>query len=154
MSKILLFKKDEFIITTDKSKLDLVLIHKYLTEFSYWAQGRTIDKVNKSIENSLCFGIYNRNGQMAGFARVVTDYTTFGWVCDVFVLDEYKGRGLGKWLIKTIVGLPELNEMKRLILATRDAHELYRKYGGFQNMQSPERWMERLSLKDGWNAFP
>jgi GNAT superfamily N-acetyltransferase len=147
MSKNLLFEKDEFIISTDKSKLNRALIHKYLNESSYWAQGRSFDKVNKSIENSLCFGVYDRNGHMAGFARVVTDYTTFGWVCDVFVLDEYKGRGLGKWLIQTIVELPELYEMKRLILATRDAHELYRKYGGFQNMQSPERWMERLSLK-------
>ena len=148
MSESLLYEKDEFIISTDKNKLNRVLIQKYLSESSYWAQGRTIDKVNKSIENSLCFGVYDRNGQMAGFARVVTDYTTFGWVCDVFILDKYKGRGLGKWLIKTIVELPELYEMKRLILATRDAHELYRKYGGFQNMQSPERWMERLSLKE------
>ena len=147
MSKSLFFEKDEFIISTDKSKLNSVLIHKYLNESSYWAQGRSFDKVNKSIENSLCFGVYDRNGHMAGFARVVTDYTTFGWVCDVFILDEYKGRGLGKWLIQTIVELPELYEMKRLILATRDAHELYKKYGGFQNMQSPERWMERLSVK-------
>jgi N-acetylglutamate synthase-like GNAT family acetyltransferase len=147
MSENLLFEKDGFTISTDKSKLNRVLIHKYLSESSYWAQGCTIDKVNKSIENSLCFGIYDRNSKMAGFARVVTDYTTFGWVCDVFVLDDYKGRGLGKWLIKTIVGLPELNEMKRLILVTRDAHELYRNYGGFQNMAAPERWMERLSVK-------
>ena len=139
------FKNGEFIISTDKSKLDHALIHKYLDESSYWAQGRSLEKVIKSIENSLCFGVYNQGGQMAGFARVVTDYTTFGWLCDVFIIDSFKGRGLGKWLVKTIVGLPELIGMKRIMLATRDAHELYRKYGGFQNMDSPERWMERLS---------
>ena len=140
------FKNIEFIISTDKSKLDRVLIHKYLSESSYWAQGRSLEKVNKSIEHSLCFGVYHRDGQMAGFARIVTDYTTFGWLCDVFILDPFKGMGLGKWLVKTIAELPELNEMKRIILATRDAHELYKRYGGFQNMDSPERWMERLSV--------
>ena len=98
--------------------------------------------VQKSIEHSLCFGVYDHASQI-GFARVVTDFATFAWLCDVFVIQGYQGRGLGKWLIQCIVAFPELQNLKRFILATGDAHELYRQYGGFDALQSPERWMAR-----------
>lgn len=141
------FINGEFIISTDKNRLDHEFIHKYLSEESYWAQGRSLEIVNQSIENSLCFGVYHKDGSMTGFARIITDYATFAWLCDVFIVDTYKGNGLGKWLVKTIVEFSELRELKRILLATRDAHGLYNAYGGFQKLQEPERWMERLLIK-------
>jgi GNAT superfamily N-acetyltransferase len=98
--------------------------------------------VETAIANSLCFGLF-RGAEQVGFARVVTDYATFGWLCDVFVDEQHRGRGLGKWLIETVVAHPDLASIKRLLLATSDAHELYRRYGGFEPLQNPERWMGR-----------
>jgi GNAT superfamily N-acetyltransferase len=92
----------------------------------------------------LNFGVYGPVGQ-AGFARVVTDYATFAWLCDVFILPQYRQDGLGKWLVECIIQHPDLKQLRRFMLATRDAHELYRKYGGFVSMSSPERWMERIN---------
>ncbi len=134
--------RDGYTLSSDKARLDVESIHAFLSERSYWAQGRSREVVERALENSLCFGIY-RGHELAAFARVVTDYATFGWVCDVFVLEPYRGCGLGKWLIEAIVRHPELQGLKRLLLATRDAQGLYREYGGFAPLQAPERWMER-----------
>lgn len=139
------FRRGEFAISTDRTRLDTKLIHEFLSERAYWAIGRPLPVVQKSIENSLCYGIYDGQRQ-AGFARVVTDYATFAWLCDVFVLEQYRGRGLGKWLVECVVSHPDLKGLRLFILATRTAHELYREYGGFVALENPERWMAR------WNS--
>ena len=135
---------DEFTISTDKALLNIALIHEYLSQRSYWARGRTLEVVRKSIEQSLCFGLY-RGDEQVGFARVVTDGATFAWLCDVFILETERGRGLGKRLVQTVDRYPELQGLRRVLLATKDAHDLYQRYGGFTNLQSPDRWMERLA---------
>jgi len=136
--------RDGFVISTDPAKLQLDVIHAYLSERSYWAKGRSLEAVRASIEHSLCFGVYTEGGMQVGLARMVTDYATFGWLCDVFILEDYRGHALGKWLIETVAAHPALQAVPRLLLATRDAHELYRRYGGFENLPKPERWMIRL----------
>jgi len=136
-------RREQFLMTTDKSRLNIQVIFDFLAHRSYWAQGRPIETIAKSIEHSLCFGIYDAN-QQAGFARVVTDYATFGYICDLFVLESYRKYSLGKWLIQSIVSHPDLKNIRRLLLATHDAHELYRKYGEFELLPLPERWMTRL----------
>ena len=136
-----------FLISTDKSKLDAGLVHEYLSERSYWAQGRPLDVVETSIEHSVCFGVYDGDRQV-GFARVVTDYVTFAWLCDVFILESHRGRGLGKWLIECVVAHPDLRGFKSFLLATSDAHELYRRYGGFDSLEKPEKWMRRSALSN------
>lgn len=135
------WKRGEFSISTDPKQLDITVIHKYLSTDSYWAQGRKVDTVKRSIENSLNFGLYKAEQQI-GFARVVTDYATFAWLADVFVLDTYRGKGLGKWLVEVILSHPDLQRFRRWVLATKDAHELYRQFG-FIELKRPERWMER-----------
>ncbi|WP_259070204.1 GNAT family N-acetyltransferase [Mucilaginibacter sp. X4EP1] len=134
------FQKKGFIISTDKSLLNVEVIYKYLNEDSYWAQGMPFERLTKAIENSLCFGVY-RDGQLAGFARVVTDKATFAYLCDVFILPGYRGLGLSKWLVQTIVAYPELEGLRRWSLATADAHGLYSQFG-FSQITKPERWME------------
>jgi GNAT superfamily N-acetyltransferase len=138
---------DGYMISTDSSRIDLEIVHGYLSRESYWAAGRAMETVQRSIENSLCFGVYDPDGKQAGFARVVTDYATFGWLCDLFILDAHKGRGLGKWLVQTVVSHPDLQALKRMQLATRDAHELYSRYGGFKPLAAPGLWMERVREK-------
>lgn len=136
-------RRGDYTLSTDKTRLDVGMIHAYLSETAYWALGRGHEIVVKSIENSLCFGIYARDGHQVAFARVVTDYATFAWLCDVFVLEGQRGVGLGKWLVEAVASHPALKDLKRILLATGDAHELYRRYGGFTGLKSPERWMER-----------
>jgi GNAT superfamily N-acetyltransferase len=131
-----------FRISTDKSQLDIPLIHHWLSTVSYWAPGRSLETVQRSIEHSLCFGVYEAQRQV-GFARVVTDYATFAWLCDVFILEDHRGQGLGKWLIETITAQPMLQTLRLFVLATRDAHGLYQRYGGFEPLSAPERWMAR-----------
>jgi GNAT superfamily N-acetyltransferase len=131
----------DFLISTDRNRLDREMIHDFLSRRSYWAKGRELDVINRGIDNSLSFGIY-RGEQQVGFARVVTDYATFAWLADVFVLEEYRGRGLGKWLIEVILAHPQLQGFRRWALSTKDAHELYRGFG-FNELTRPERWMER-----------
>jgi len=133
--------RDNYVISTDRDRLDVAMIHHWLSESSYWAKGRSLEKVQKSIENSLCFGVYDGDHQV-GFCRVVTDYATFGWLCDVFILESHRGLGLSKWMIRTVVAYPDLQNI-RFLLATSDAHELYRRYGGFDNLKNIERWMDR-----------
>ncbi len=134
-----LWQKEEFTITTEKNKLQLEKIYAYLSR-SYWATGRSKEIVEHSIQHSLCFGLFHINEQV-GFARVITDYATFAYLCDVYVLEEYQGKGLGKWLMSVVMSHPDLQGLRRWSLATRDAHGLYRQYG-FTALKSPERWME------------
>jgi GNAT superfamily N-acetyltransferase len=136
------WKRDEYRISCDREQLDLQLIHEYLSRRSYWAQGRSFEQVQRSINNSLNFGVFSGNEQL-GFARVVTDYTTFAWLADVFILEPYRGRGLSKWLIEVIVSHPQLQGLRRWLLATRDAHDLYRRFG-FKALEDPARWLERF----------
>jgi GNAT superfamily N-acetyltransferase len=136
------YGRGDYTISTDKSRLDLEMIHDYLSNRSYWATGRTQPIIQKSIEHSICFGVYEGTRQV-GFARLVTDYATFAWLCDVFVLESDRGRGLGKWLVECAVSHPDVQGLRLMILGTRDAHELYRRYGGFEILESPERWMAR-----------
>lgn len=138
------YHRDPFTISTDPARLDIDFIHKALTTQSYWAQNRTRAVVERSIENSLNFGVYC-NDQQVGFARVITDYATFAWICDVIIDAEQRRNGLGKWLVECLVNHPDLKPIRRLLLATRDAHELYRKYGGFVPLANPDRWMERFN---------
>lgn len=132
--------RNGYTLSTDRARLDVALIHEFLSQRSYWAQGRPLEVVQRSIQHSLCFGIYD-GPDMAAFARVVTDYATFAWLCDVFVVVAHRGRGLGKWLVEAAVSHPRLQGLKLFILATRDAHELYSRYGGFEAVSNPERMM-------------
>jgi GNAT superfamily N-acetyltransferase len=133
-------KKNGFSISTDKSKLDPEVIHGFLTR-SYWSKEIPIDTVKKSLEHSLCFGIYHRGSQV-GFARVITDYTTFAYLADVFILEQYRGKGLSKWLMRSIIQHPDLQGLRRWMLLTRDAHGLYAQFG-FKTLAHPELVMER-----------
>lgn len=136
------YQRDRFCISTDKSKLDVGLVHEFLSKSAYWAQDRPLDVVKRSIEHSLCFGVYDGD-QQVGFARVVTDYATFAWLCDVFVLESHRGQSLGKWLVECVVSHPDLQGLKHFLLATRDAHELYHRYSGFGDLPDPWKWMVR-----------
>jgi GNAT superfamily N-acetyltransferase len=133
-------RRGEFTISTHASRLDLEMIHDFLTT-SYWAAGVPAEVVKRSIEHSLPFGIYHQDRQV-GFARVVTDYATFAYLADVFIIEAYRGQGLAKWLVEVIVAHPDLQGLRRWMLATRDAHALYGKVG-FTSVKAPERWMER-----------
>ena len=121
-------RRDDFCISTDPSLLNTDIIHGYLSKESYWAQNIPKAVVEKSIENSLCFGLYNHDKQI-GFARLVTDKATFAYLADVFILEEHRGKGLSKWLIETIQAHPELQGFRRWMLGTRDAHGLYEQFG-------------------------
>lgn len=132
-----------FEISSDKQRLDIDLIHRFLTEESYWAKTRTLEQTRTAIEHSLCFGAYQGERQI-GFARVVTDQATFAYVGDVFVLDEFRGQGIGKRLMDVIVADPRLQGLRRWVLATRDAHGLYEQFE-FSSLRHPERWMEKTA---------
>jgi len=131
----------DYTISTDRSRLNIDLSHNYLSNESYWAAGRSREVVARSIENSLPFGIY-KSGEQVGFARIVTDYATFAWVADVFILPEHRGRSLSKWLMEVIIAHQQLQGFRRWVLSTKDAHGLYEKFG-FIKLHRPERWMER-----------
>lgn len=137
------WQKGEYTISTDAARLDIPMIHGYLSGSAYWAMGRPLEMVRRSIENSLSFGVYRDCRQM-GFARVVTDYATFAWLADVFIQPEFRGQGIGKWLIGVIVEHPRLPGLRRWILATKDAHGLYAQYG-FTPLGAPGRFMERFT---------
>lgn len=132
-------------ISTDKSKLDVAAIHDYLCNRSYWGQGRTIETVRKSIDNSLCFGMYDKEDHLAGFARVVTDFTIFAYLMDLFILEGHRKRGLGKRLVNHILNDQTFKDILFWRLDTKDAHELYRKYG-FREPAFPEKIMEKRNV--------
>jgi GNAT superfamily N-acetyltransferase len=131
--------RDGFLISPDPTKLQLDEIYAYLSR-SYWARGRSRAVVARALQGSLCFGLYRETRQV-GLARVVTDFATFAYLCDVYVLEEFQGRGLGKWLMSVVMAHPDLKGLRRFMLATRDAHGLYRQFG-FTELKTPERWME------------
>ena len=137
------YAKDNFIISTDKSRLDLDVIANFLQN-SYWAKDRPLEIIEKSIEGSICFGVYD-NKEQIGFARVTTDKATFAWLADVFILEEYRGKGLSKWFIETVLNYPELLSISRWMLATKDAHSLYKKFG-FTDLKSPDQLMEKSNF--------
>ena len=137
------WQNGEFAISTRRERLQIEVIHKFLTEESYWAKERTKEQTAKAIKNSLSFGVYRGENQI-GFARVVTDYATFAYLGDVFILKQFRGRDLSKWLMEIIIGHPDLQGFRRWILATKDAHALYEKFG-FDRLGFPERWMEKTA---------
>jgi GNAT superfamily N-acetyltransferase len=126
-------------ISADTETMDLDAIHAYLS-VSYWAQGIPRDMVARAIRGSLCFGLFDDSGQV-GFARVVTDRATFAYLCDVYVLDAHRGRGLASWLMESIIAHPDLHGLRRFVLATRDAHGLYERFG-FVPLARPASFME------------
>ena len=130
--------KDDFSINTDKSKLDMTYIHGFLSK-SYWAENIPLEVVQRSIDGALCFGIYH--DKQIGFARVITDEATFAYLADVFIDEDYRGKGLSKWLMETILSYPSLQGLRRFMLATRDAHGLYRQFG-FTELTFVDRWMQ------------
>ena len=132
------FIKDKFYISTEKEKMDIDLIHSFLTR-SYWAEGISKEIIRRSIEGALCFGVFE-NEKQVGFARMITDRATFAYLADVFIIEEYRGLGLSKWLMEVIMSYPDLQGLRRLMLATRDAHELYKKFG-FTPLNNFDRWM-------------
>ena len=141
MQKFIEVHRDQFTISTDSARLDIDAIADMLTH-AYWAKGRTREVITRYLQHSLTFGVYDGTKQI-GLARVVTDYTTFAWLCDVFIHEDYRGHGLGKWLMETIHAHPELQGLRRWMLATRDAHSLYGQYG-WTPLANPERWMEKF----------
>lgn len=138
--------KGEYHISTDKDKLDIDFIHGFLTR-SYWAEGISMDIIKRSIKASLCFGVFDNGkqavlaGRQVGFARMITDCATFAYLADVFIDEEYRGKGLSKWLMEVILSHPNLQGLRRMILATRDAYQLYSQFG-FTTLNNPERWMQ------------
>ncbi|MFO1487101.1 MAG: GNAT family N-acetyltransferase [Verrucomicrobiota bacterium] len=128
------------LISDDKTLLDRKLIHRFLSKDSYWAKGISLELVNRSIDHSLCFGLY-LEGKQAGFARVISDFATFAWLSDVFILPEHRGHGLGKRLVAAILADPRLKDFRRFMLATQDAQGLYAQFG-FTAVKEVERFME------------
>ncbi len=137
------YRRGDCVVSTDKSCLDVALTHDFLCHRSYWARGVDLSVVQRAIEHSLCFGVY-QDGEQAGFARVVTDYAVFAYLMDVFILEPYRGQGLGKWLVECVFAHPELQGLRRWMLATQDAHSLYARYG-FRPLSSAQPYMTAVS---------
>jgi GNAT superfamily N-acetyltransferase len=133
-------RRAEFLVSSDPARLDLDVIHGFLTN-CYWAKGIPREVVARSIEHALCFGVYDGNRAQVGFARVISDFATIAYIGDVFVLETSRGRGLGKWLMECITKHPALQNLRRWMLTTRDAHGLYSQVG-FTPVKAPERFME------------
>ena len=131
--------KDDFTVTTDKRRIDVNYVHKFLTH-SYWAEGIPIETIQRSIEGSICFSAFHFDTQV-GFARVITDEATFAYLADVFIDEKFRRKGLSKWMMEIITNYPSLQGLRRFILATRDAHGLYRQFG-FQPLNNVDRWMQ------------
>jgi GNAT superfamily N-acetyltransferase len=135
-------EKDGYVISTNPSKIDVSVVHDYLSKESYWAKGVPMAVVQKSIENSLCFGLYFE-GKQVGFARLITDRATFAYLADVFVLPEHRKKGLSKWMMEIIHDHPELQGLRRWLLGTRDAHTLYEQFGWTRfGDEQKERFMQ------------
>ena len=132
-------RKGEYAISTDTARIDVDAVADYLSR-SYWAAGRSREQIERSLAHSICFGLYH-DGRQVGFARVISDHATFAYRCEVYVLEAHRGNGLGKWLVDVVLAHPELQGLRRWMLATRDAHELYRQFG-FAELSNPDIWME------------
>src|SRR5688500_3951017 len=146
MSQIFETQRDPFTISTDPARLDIDAICDFLTR-AYWANTRPRERTERAIRNSLVFGVYERDKQI-GVARVVTDYSIFAYLCDVFILENYRAHGLGKWLLQTVLEHPDLREMRRWLLVTNDAHGLYSQYE-CNAIDDPEHWMQKLQRSPG-----
>ena len=131
--------RETFTVSTDPAKLDAVAIHAFLTR-CYWSEGIPMETVRRALERSLCFGLYDGTRQI-GLARVISDFTTYAYLCDVYVVESYRGKGLGTWLMSVVVRHPDLQGLRRFTLLTRDAHGLYKKFG-FAPAKNPSRYME------------
>jgi len=134
------WRRSEYTLSFDTGRLDVGAIHAYLS-LSYWAEGIPIEVVRRSIPASLCVGVYHESDGQVAFARVITDRATFAYLCDVYVLEAHRERGLAKWMMEAIVAHPDLQGLRRFMLVTRDAHELYRPFG-FTEPANPNRYME------------
>ena len=140
------WKRGEYVVSTDPRRLDLGAVHGFL-QGSYWARGVPLEVVERSVENSLCFGLY-RGDEQVGFARVVSDRATLAYLAEVFVVEQHRRPGLGKWLMQVVLSHPDLRGLRRWMLTTADAHGLYRGYG-FRELASPEIFMERKDARYG-----
>ena len=132
---------DGYLISDDPARLDAAAIHAYLTR-SYWSDGIPLEAVEQALRHSLCVGLYTAAGEQVGLVRVVTDYASFAWVCDVYVLEAHRGRGLSKAMLRAVMSHPRLQTVRRLTLATRDAHGLYAQFG-FTPVAKPQSQMEK-----------
>ena len=133
-------RETDLLISDDPTLLDRALIHRFLSEHSYWARGVPREIVDRSLAHSLCLGLYH-DGRQLGFARVVSDFATFAWLADVFVVGDHRGKGLGRRLVAAVLAHPRLQGLRRFMLGTRDAHGLYARFG-FKSLAQPERFME------------
>lgn len=140
MHKVYETRQENYLISTDPKKLDAEAIHAFLTT-AYWSLNIPLTVVKKALANSLCFGLYH-DGKQVGLSRVVTDYATYAYLCDVYVLEAHRGKGLGHWMVECIMTHPELQNLRRFTLATRDAHGVYAAFG-FTALKAPDRMMER-----------
>jgi GNAT superfamily N-acetyltransferase len=138
-------RREGYVLTTDPGRVDIDLVHSWLSEQSYWAKGRDREVIERSIAGSRNYSVFDDEGyddaRQAAFARAVTDGATFAWICDVFVEEQHRGKGLGSWLVESIVEDLARDGVERFVLATRDAHEVYRRRG-FAALEGPDRWME------------
>lgn len=135
------WQKGQYTLSTDQSRLEFDTIHHHLSEVAYWSLGIPRSTVERSFANSLCFGVYGPEG-LVGWSRVITDYATFGYLADVYVLPEYRGQGLSKWMMECIMGHPDLQGLRSFTLFTRDAHGLYAQFG-FEHLDDPKRFMAK-----------
>ncbi len=132
------FRKKEYFVSTDKRILQIKKIHSFLTR-AYWSEGISIQKIKRAIKGSICFGVFHKTEQI-GFARVVTDKASIAYIADLFIIENYRGKKLSVWLMKCILSHPELKDVKAFMLATKDAHGLYAKFG-FEKLKDPDRFM-------------
>ena len=141
MTQIMEIHRDQFTISTDPSRLDMNAVYDFLSR-SYWAKGRPRERTDLAFANSLVLGLYE-GSRMIGMARVITDFSIVAYLCDVFIHEEFRGRGLGKWLMQSMFEHPDLKHIRRWLLVTDDAHGLYRQFG-FEQLPEVEKWMQRL----------
>lgn len=141
--QIMEWQREQFTLSTDKNRLQINRIHIFLSTQAYWSLGIPLSVVESAVEGSICFGLYDEAacGSQIGYARIVTDGATFAWICDVYIEPEYRGKGLSKWMIDCLMTYPVLKNLRRICLATKDAHSLYGKFG-FEVTQTPQNWME------------
>ncbi len=140
------FRQQGFVISTARERLDVAMVHQFLTQ-SPWAKGISRETVERAIQTSFCFGIYEGDRQV-GFARVITDFATFAYICDFFIVESHRGRGLAKWLISSILDCPEIHGLHRACIVTAEAHGLYRQMG-FMGVQRPDAYLELMN-KDAY----
>lgn len=140
MNTIINTTYEGYTITTDKSKMQVAAIHKWLSEESYWVKGIPFDKVQEGFNNSFCIGVLKDNEQV-GYARLITDYATIAYLADVYILDEHRGKGLSKKMLDTLLNINWVKDLRKILLGTLDAHSLYTRYG-FETLAQPDRWME------------